>query len=103
MVVVVEVVKVVVVVVIVATLANRELVLLPWWTMFLFIIKVRGPTHTPPSLKFHLPLPPYTFSCTCSCPCTCPQHLVPSPAFMRLSSAVGSNCSMDQFTGRKEA
>ena len=23
-----------------ATLANRELVLLPWWTMFLFIVKV---------------------------------------------------------------
>jgi hypothetical protein len=52
-----------------ATLANKEIVLLPWWTMFLFILK----------------------------------NLVPSPAFMKLASAFGCNCSMDQFTGRGKA
>merc|ERR1711935_169296 len=43
-------------------LANREIVLLPWWSMFLFILK----------------------------------NLVPSPAFMKLATAFGFNCPMDQ-------
>lgn len=49
-------------------LANREIVLLPWWSMFLLILK----------------------------------NLVPSPAFMKLATAFGFNCSMDQFTGREK-
>merc|ERR1712226_182584 len=49
-------------------LANREVVLLPWWSMFLLILK----------------------------------NLVPSPAFMKLATAFGFNCSMDQFTGREK-
>jgi len=49
-----------------ATLANKEIVLLPWWTTYLFMLK----------------------------------HLLPSQAMMKLASAFGANCSMDQFTGR---
>merc|ERR1712181_175138 len=48
---------------VVGCLANREIVLLPWWSMFLLILK----------------------------------NLVPTPAFMKLATAFGFNCSMDQF------
>jgi len=51
------------------TLANREIVLLPWWSMFLLILK----------------------------------NLVPTPAFMKLATAFGFNCSMDQFVGRQKS
>merc|ERR1712110_445506 len=50
-------------------LANREIVLLPWWSMFLLILK----------------------------------NLVPTPAFMKLATAFGFNCSMDQFVGREKS
>lgn len=49
-----------------ATLSNKAIIMLPWWTSYLIMLK----------------------------------HLVPSPAMMKLSTAFGSNCSMDQFTGR---
>merc|ERR1719167_1170349 len=49
-----------------ATLSNKAILMLPWWTSYLIMLK----------------------------------HLVPSPAMMKLSTAFGSNCSMDQFTGR---
>merc|ERR1719153_1259458 len=51
------------------TLANREIVLLPWWSMLLLILK----------------------------------NLVPTPAFMKLATAFGFNCSMDQFVGRQKS
>merc|ERR1711863_200972 len=50
-------------------LANREIVLLPWWSMFLLILK----------------------------------NLVPTSAFMKLATAFGFNCSMDQFIGREKS
>lgn len=51
-----------------ATLSNKEIILLPWWSTYLFMLK----------------------------------HLLPSQAMMKLSSAFGANCSMDQFTGREK-
>jgi len=50
-----------------ATLSNKAILMLPWWTSYLIMLK----------------------------------HLVPSEAMMKLSTAFGSNCSMDQFTGRE--
>jgi len=49
-----------------ATLTNREVLLLPWWSFMLIALKA----------------------------------VVPEPAFIRLSTAFGFNCSMDQFEGR---
>ena len=31
------------------------------------------------------------------------QNLVPTPAFMKLATAFGFNCSMDQFVGREKS
>jgi len=49
-----------------ATLTNREVLLLPWWSFILIALKA----------------------------------VVPEPAFIRLATAFGFNCSMDQFEGR---
>jgi len=51
-----------------ATMANKEILLLPWWAMFLLVLK----------------------------------HLLPSSGFMKLATAFGFNCSMDQFKGREK-
>ena len=78
-----------------ATLSNKAILMLPWWTSYLIMLKVflhscffltvlHGSHQIIAQICFWLVL-------TCFL-----QHLVPSPAMMKLSTAFGSNCSMDQ-------
>jgi len=51
-----------------AILTNTEVLLLPWWSQYLIVLKT----------------------------------LLPAPAMMKLATAFGFNCSMDQFKGRSK-
>ena len=110
------------------TTNHREIVLLPWWSMLLLILKVNlmivktsRPNRSPRTslnitslVPISLTLPearqdaalwlwqspaiPIFFMIT-----NFSQNLVPTPAFMKLATAFGFNCSMDQFVGRQKS
>ena len=112
-------------------LIHREIVLLPWWSMLLLILKVNlmiGKTSRPnrsprTSLSNSLvPISPFPeayqdvtlwlWQSPAIVFITTPiffmitnlsQNLVPTPAFMKLATAFGFNCSMDQFVGREKS
>ena len=67
-----------------ATLSNKAIIMLPWWTSYLIMLKVPFLLVLVHSFNINVDLVFFL------------QHLVPSPAMMKLSTAFGSNCSIDQ-------